>query len=62
MLADVAKPRRSKQGVGDRVKDDVGVAVTREAGLWSITVMHNMDLPDPEMADAQKNLEGSKQA
>jgi len=45
-----------------RRRELINMLVTREAGLWSITVMHNMDLPDPEMADAQKNLEGSKQA
>jgi hypothetical protein len=31
MLADVAKPGASQKRVGDRVEDDVGIAVTGEA-------------------------------
>ena len=31
MLADVAEARGAEQGVGDRVEDDVGVAVAGEA-------------------------------
>ena len=30
MLADVIKPRRAEQSVGDRMEDDVGVAVPGE--------------------------------
>lgn len=35
----------------------LSLVVTREAGDWSIAVMHNMDLDDEEAAEAQRTLQ-----
>ncbi len=41
----------------------INLLVTRDGGGWSIAVMHNMDLPSAEMAEAlQKVQQGLKQA
>ena len=35
----------------------MNLLVTRESGDWSIAVMHNMDLPPEELAEAQAELQ-----
>jgi uncharacterized protein (TIGR02246 family) len=39
----------------------INILVTREENAWSIAVMHNMDLPDPNLVEAQKALQEQKQ-
>jgi uncharacterized protein (TIGR02246 family) len=39
----------------------INILLTREENAWSIAVMHNMDLPDPDMVKAQKALQEQKQ-
>jgi uncharacterized protein (TIGR02246 family) len=37
----------------------INMLVTRGDSGWSIAVMHNMDLPSPEMAEAQQKVQRS---
>jgi uncharacterized protein (TIGR02246 family) len=49
---------------GDRWPSRCGLmnlVVTREEGIWSIAVMHNMELPANGMADAQAQLQKGRQ-
>ncbi len=40
----------------------INLVLTRDAGGWSIAVMHNMDLPSEEMAKAQEALQRGSSA
>ena len=51
MLADIAKTRRAQQGVGNRVKYDVGIAVTCQSA-----VVRNGNAAHYEWAFARKGV------
>ncbi len=38
----------------------MNLVATRDGGEWSIAVMHNMDLPPEEMAQAQAALQQAR--
>jgi hypothetical protein len=39
------------------VRSGMNLVATREDGTWSIAILHNMDLPDEEMREAQAQIQ-----